>query len=48
VVQVPHRRLDVGVLMASDRLLDAAVDTIPELVLRELEPSYLMSDTARR
>jgi hypothetical protein len=30
------------------RLLDAAVDTIPELVLRELEPSYVMSDTARR
>jgi hypothetical protein len=37
----------LATLMASDRLLDAVVDTIPELVLRELT-SYVMSDTARR
>jgi hypothetical protein len=28
------------------RLLDAAVDTIPELVLKELEPNYVTSDSA--
>lgn len=37
----------LATLMASVRLLDAEVDTIPELVLEELEPSYVMSDTVR-